>query len=259
MGSQTVDKAMEILSLFLEGPEVGVMEATRRLGMDKSTVSRLFASLEAAAMVVADPLTRRYRLGTRVLHLANALYEQLDVRRIALPEMVRLRDACDETVSLQRRIGDARVCIEQVQSRQGVRRVVEVGQPLPLYAGSSGKLLLSQMADEEIDAFLRRLSPDPPSANFPSPESLRQEIHRIRSVGYAISLDERVAGMSGISAPVRDYRGEVVAALAISGPSVRWTQERMQSFVGQLLTGAAEVSSDLGYRAELPVAARPRP
>lgn len=248
MVNSSVGKALDLLSLFLEQPEIGVTDAARRLGVDKSTVSRLMATLAAKRFVAADPVTRRYRLGVRTLHLAAVLYGQLDLRRLALPVMQRLRDLTEETVSLQTRVGDMRVCIEQVPSRHAVRRVVEVGQPLPLHAGSSGKLLLAAMSDSEIDALLERVRAGTFTPRSPGAEALRREIARIRASGVAISVGERVAGVSGISVAVRNYRGEVVAGLAVTGPSSRWTLARMARFRDALVRGAAEISEALGYR-----------
>ena len=246
-GSLTVRKALLILCQFLDAPDIGVSETARRLGMDKSTVFRLLATLQAHTFVTTDPTTKRYRLGPMVLHLSAVLYDQLDLRRVALPVMHRLRKACQETLTLEVRFADVRVCVEQLPSLQPIRRVVEIGQRLPLYAGASGKLLLAFSDDAE--ALLSRLDFKRLTRRTPrTAEVLRQEIEEIRASGYAVSVDEVLSGVSGIAVPVRDYRGRVIASLAASGPSGRLTRGKMERLSDQMIAGAATVSTGLGHR-----------
>ena len=251
VSSRTVAKALDLLCLFLSQREIGVTDTARRLKMDKSTVSRLLTTLRQHAFVEADPVTKRYRLGHAVLHLSAALYDQLDLRRVALPVMQRLREGCGETLTLETRVGDVRVCIEQLPSLHEIRRVVDIGQRLPLYAGASGKLLLA-FADEETEPLLQRLRLQRLAPGTPrTVVALRSEIERIRVAGYAVTVDEVVNGVSGIAAPLRDYRSRVIASVAASGPSGRWTRDKMETFSEQMIAGAAEISTTLGHRSPL--------
>lgn len=246
-GSLTVSKALDLLKLFLVEHEIAVSDAARMLRMDKSTVSRLLAPLENYGYVVVNPKTRRYQLGISFLHLAGVMYRRLDPGLVALPVMRRLRDASGETVTLQIRMGNIRVCIQQVPSPHDIRRVVELGQPLPLTVGSSGKILLAFLPDDELHALLEGLPHVRYTKETPSRSKFREDLLKVRLLGYATSWHERVDGVSGIAAPVQNYLGELVASLAISGPSWRWTLDRMLDFTPQLLVGASELSAMLGY------------
>lgn len=244
--STTVAKALRILALFESRPDVGVTEAGEQLSLSKSNASRLLSTLEDEGWVNMDPTSRRYRLGGRVLRLAANYYHQLDLGRFALPTLEWLRDQTGETAVLQIRMGDHRVCIEQVPSRHAVRRVVHVGEPYELNAGSSGKILLAFMPEPEREELLDRLPTAHLTEHSPSLQVLRHELVEVRDQGFAVSVDERVIGNCGVAAPVFDYRGANIAAVGVSGPTSRVGPAEREKFAGFVVEAARRVSDNLG-------------
>jgi len=247
---RAVERALDILLLFtLEEPEISLAEISRRLGLSKSTVHRLVTALQKKGFVQQNPENQKYAPGMALLQLGHLVSERLDMGRIARPLMRRLEQETGETVNLSVPVDGYRVCIEKVESHQDVRQFVEIGKRLPIYCGASGKVLMAYMEPSEVDDIVRRTGLRPyTSRTLADPAALKEELAAIRRRGYATSTGERVDGASSVSAPVRDGTGRVVASLTISGPSFRFTPEKVLDFVDKLLQAANELSRALEYR-----------
>jgi DNA-binding IclR family transcriptional regulator len=145
--------------------------------------------------------------------------------------------------------------IAQVESTLPLRRTyTDLGAPIPPHQGAPGKLLLA-FAPEELRE--KVLAQDLRSATTHArirPEDLRAELDLVRERGYAASMEERVAGVAGIAAPVRDHAGGVVAALSVSIPAVRTDRHALEKLAPRMAEAAMELSHQLGYRSGEPAA-----
>jgi IclR family KDG regulon transcriptional repressor len=247
--NQTILRAAALVDLLAkEGEELGAREIARRAGLTRSTAHRLLVSLELVGLVEQAPLTDKYRLGYKAGFWASRSSHQSGLHEKALPHMARLRDHTQETVGLSVRVRGGRTYLAQVESRHDIRWTMETGRLLPLHAGAPGKLLLASLPDAEVEAVLRRL---PPRRLTPATPIGRGQIlaavRKIRRDGVAVGLGEIVDGSATIAAPVRDARGEVVAALSVSGPSFRFTEARRAAAVPALRAAAADLSRELGH------------
>lgn len=246
---RSVARALDILQLYGTGqPELGVTEIAGRLRLSKSTVHRLLRLLADRGFLAQDPRSRRYRLGLELLWLGSLVRDGIDLRREALPTMQRLQEQTGETVNLNVERDGHRICIEKVESTHPIRDFVEIGRPLPLYAGASGKVLLAHLPPARIDEVLRRADPAGVARRRVSRHALLRQLEEIRRAGYAATSGERVEGASSVSAPIRDAEGHVVAGLSVSGPTYRFTAERVQRFARLVVQAAEEISRRLGYR-----------
>lgn len=255
--ARSVERTLDILLTFLrEGRELGITELSRGLKLPKATVHRLVATLVGRGFLTRNPQTAHYRIGLNLFRLGSLFLAQAEVRQAALPVIHELAHATRETVNLNVVIDRCRVCIEKAESTHDIRHFVELGRPLPLYGGASGKVLLAFLDDAEIDAVIAEgLTPLTPRTII-APDRVIRNLAEIRRRGYATSADERVPGASAVSAPVRDGTGRVVAGLTISGPTYRFTPERVRRYVELVQQGAARISATLGYAEPAP--ARPR-
>jgi len=248
--AKAVERALDILLAFLDTPhDLGITDLSRELNLPKATVHRLAGALVRRGFLTRDDVTARYRIGLTLFRLGARFAAQADVRRAALPVIRELAQATDETVNLNVVINRRRVCIEKLESTHDIRHAVELGRPTPLYAGASGKVLLAFLGADEIAAVLaaglRRLTP----RTITEKARLLRQLTEIRRRGYATSGDERVAGASAVSAPIRDGPGRVIAGLTISGPTYRFTQDRVRRYVALVCDGAERVSGALGFTA----------
>lgn len=223
---RAVERALDIMLCFMDATELSLSEIAKRISLHKSTVHRLLASLENKGFVLRDSQTDKYRLGFRVWELSANLTHSDDPATILLPEMERLREMLDETISLYVRDGLERIRIQAVQSNQAIRRVAPIGARMPLAVGASSKVLVAYDEDTVLESVLA----DPNWPESVNKRSYQDQLEEILQLGYAMSVEERELGAAAISAPIFNRNGKLVAALAVSGPSNRMTTEVMRDF-----------------------------
>lgn len=246
---QSLERAVAILNCFsLEQPELGVREVSRKINLSVSTTGRIMAGLKEMGLLSQNPDTRAYALGSAVLVWAGVYSSTLGVRNAALAAIDRLHSDTQETISLYILQGDERVCVERRESPQTVRLVTRVGRRLPLYAGSAGKVFLAFLPPDRTREILDHSSFVPFTSSTIIDRSLLEvELETVRRQGYALSTGEWQREASGIAAPIFNERGEIMAALTISGPSQRFTDDKMREYALVVTAAAAEVSRNMGY------------
>lgn len=215
--------------------------------MPKATVARCLAALERAGFVVQDPETKNYRLGYKLLELGNLVRDQIELRKVALPFMVALRDRSGESVHLTTVVEGEGTYLEKVDSQQPIRLWTRLSGRGPLYAGASRKILMAYLSDEEIDAIIKRGLTRFTAATITDPDELRKHLHLIRQQGWATSRGELFPESASVAAPIRDHTGKVVAGLSIAGPASRFTDERMGELISMVTETASAISRALGY------------
>jgi IclR family acetate operon transcriptional repressor len=164
--------------------------------------------------------------------------------------MEQLSASTGETVLLQvvSPEGDRVVCIERVQQRRGLRLILDVGSTAPLYAGCSSKVLLAYFDQASIDKVLAgELRPVTPHT-IVDPQEIREQLHRIRQQGYALSFEETDEGVAGVSVPIRDARDHVIAGLSVSGPVTRMNASSIRKHTERALDAARRIASELGHQ-----------
>lgn len=247
--SQTLNKAISLLDCFsIDQPELGVREAARMVNLSSSTTGRLLATMKELGILNQNPISHLYSLGGKVLAWAGVYSATLDVRNQALPALEELHHTTRETISLYVLEGNDRVCVERIESPRTVRIVARIGRRLPLYAGSAGKVFLAFLPAVRRDEILSSttLTPLTPKTII-DPAALREELEKIKKQGYAISFGEWLLDASGVAAPIFGQNGEVIAALTISGPTQRFTDEIVTEYSKEVTRVAAQISRYMGY------------
>ncbi|OXS56845.1 IclR family transcriptional regulator [Cohnella sp. CIP 111063] len=239
---RAVERALDVLLCFASGHEWGLTEIAGKVGLHKSTIHRLLATLEDRGFVTRDPSTEKYRLGLSILELSAHLSRSDDPSVMLLPEMERLRDQLNETISLYVRDRTERVRIQAVQSMQAIRRVATVGARLPLSVGASSKVLLA-FADPGVRSAVLT---DPAWPAQLERETFAKQLDDILAAGYATSFEEREPGAAAVAAPIFNRSGKLVAALSVSGPSNRLTPDRMHEFAPAIVESAHRMGTMLG-------------
>lgn len=237
---KSLKRSMELLLLFADAGVGGltVSEVAKVLNLDKSIVSRTLSTFLSTGFVARNPIdSRHYVLGPALVRLGKHAVEGTSLLSLAHPYLQQLQELSHETVSLQIRRDIYRYCIDQVQSSLPIRRVVEMDAPLPLHQGSSGAILLAFARPDERDRILEAIVPEGERTQ------LCKRLEKVRQTGHAISISERVDGISGISVGIINSSGEAIAAIAISGPGFRWTEDKMMTSLDELVNAAHELSS----------------
>lgn len=246
----TLERITAILDCFsTENPTLGVREVSRKVNMSSSAAGRLMQAMRDMNILSQDSTTLLYSMGSRPLTWAGVYSSTFDVRNIALPYLHELHHNTMETISLYLMDGNERVCIERLESPQNVRIVARIGRRLPLYAGSAGKVFLAFLPLKRRDEFVNSTDLVPLTAKtIVDKAQLTKELEIIRKQGYSISRGEWLLDASGIAAPIFDQSGAVVAAVTISGPSQRFTSEKMEEYSGLIMRVARQISDEMGYR-----------
>jgi DNA-binding IclR family transcriptional regulator len=223
-----------------------VTELARRLGLHKSTASRLLATLQRRGLVEQDEESGKYRLGLVVIRLAERAERTLDLGRIALPELERLARATRETVTLGIADGDACLTVAQVDGPNMVACPDWTGRTTPLHCVASGKVLLAAMAERDVLRITRPGLPARTARTITGLEALLEELARVRRRGYATAFSEWIEGTNGVAVPVADARGRVIASIGVWGPAFRVTAGRVAEIVASARAAAAAVTIRLG-------------
>jgi IclR family transcriptional regulator, acetate operon repressor len=247
---QSVERAFAVLRSFTaERPVQGVSEIATALDLNRTTVHRLLATLESCGAVRRDPITHRYTISAGVLQFANVFHQTSNVRDVAHPAMVRLRDETGQTAALHLREGSERVTISQVESNQDLRMTYrDLGVPQPLHLGAPGKAILGHLCPQEIEEYLtRRRLIGFTENSITDPDQLRRELEKIRINGVSLSREERRPGVVSVASPVFNDAGQVIGAMNICGPVHRVSEEQIQQIIPLVRDAARETSRRLGW------------
>ena len=228
-GIGVLDKAVGVLHTVAASP-CGLAELCERTGLPRATAHRLAAGLEVHRLLAREA-DGRWRLGPALTELAGHVNDPLLIAGAAV--LPRLREITGESVQLYRREGTARVCVASLEPPAGLRDTVPVGTRLPMTAGSGAKVLLAFGDAATQQAVM-------PNAKFTD-----RTLAEVRKRGWAQSAGEREPGVASISAPVRDGRGVVVAAVSVSGPIDRMGRRPGARWAADLLAAAEALTRRL--------------
>ncbi len=233
---RAIERALDILDCFEPGRlELTLTDIANSIDLAMSTTSRIVATLEKRKYLSRNLDTQRYSLGPRISQIGALGLSNMELRKVALPFMRDLNALYNEGVSLYVIREDDRICIERVESTLPLRRVINVGDRHPLTRGAAGRVLLAYLPAERRSQLLAK---DP----FTTEDSLDE----LRHGGYTVSLGEREEGVTSIAAPIQDARCEVIAALSMSGPSVRFEGPGFSDKIAKLKKTAELISKALG-------------
>src|SRR3954471_21153747 len=237
----SASRSLAILDVLATEGELGTNELARRTGAVASTVSRQLGTLAASGLVEHDAETGRYRLGIRLVELANSVLARLDVRAIAHPHLEALVDAVGETGTLSVPAEPDAITVDVVQAEHYVRGVSLLGRPSIAHATSAGKVMR---------AFTGRKPRAPLKAHTPKtitdPHELEAELERVKRRGWADAYEEREPELNAIAAPVFANSGELAGIVALQGPIPRFGRTPARKALPLLLERCEAISRELG-------------
>jgi len=253
---RSVDRAAALLLALGDFPtEAGVTELARKLGLHKSTASRLLATLQRRGLVEQDEESGKYRLGLVVIRLAERAEKTLDLRTLARPELERLARSTRETVGLAILEVDRCLTVAQVDGPNMVACPDWTGRTTPLHCVASGKILLATMPERDVMRLAKKGLQSCTERTITTLEGLLEELARVRRRGFATAFSEWEPGQNAVAAPVHDARGRVVASVDIWGPAYRITPARVAELAAEARATASAISTRLGGAAAWPATA----
>lgn len=246
---QSVAHALDVLEEFKgDAVELGVTELSKKLKLHKNNIFRLLATLEARGYIEQNKSTENYRLGLKSLELGQTFIRQMGLLRQARPSLEKLADRTNETSYLAIMRNQDVVYLDVVEANQTVRVAPRVGLRLPPYCTAVGKVLICSESEEEIRRRLPEQLVKRTSKTITDPKALVDHLRKVAKQGYAIDDEEFEEGVRCIAAPIRDYTGNVVAAISISGPAIRMPDKKIVEELAPAVKEAAEeISRRLGF------------
>ena len=244
-------KAISILNSFSPSkPELTVTDIADKLDIPKPTVYRMLSCLTKTGLLEKKSGKGTYVIGRTLYTLGSLYLSTTDLFEAAEPVIQAINDITGEVTNVS--ILDDKgyiVMLLREESKHPLRHVVHVGSTGPAYTRASGKALLSALTDEEIDRLyseekLARLT----SKTVATRTELKYELEQARKNGFASNSEQAFEGIEAVASVIRNARGNVVAAVAISTPVVRMNEVRREKFASLIKMGAGLISYRLGYQ-----------
>jgi DNA-binding IclR family transcriptional regulator len=250
--TRTLLRGLEVLEVLAASSEpLGPTSIAQAVGLDKATISRLLFTLCEAGYARQEG-NGSYRLTGKILQLGSGVSLDPELREIARPHLVELRDVTDETVHLGVRDGNHVVYIDKIEGSHPVRLVSAVGQVMPLHTTALGKSALAWMDDDEREPLLSQLElVRRTEHSIGTLEELGDELERTRERGFSIDDRENEDHAVCVGAPIFDAHQRVVGMISVSGPSYR-ISERVDELGEHCRKASEAISGDLNDRLSAP-------
>lgn len=238
---QSVERAFAILDCLAAGP-AGLSDTARRVGLAKSTVARLIATLEAVGAV--ERVDDVYRIGPAIGGFAPSVAGTVGLIALAGPHLERLAAATDEAAGLSIAQGDRMHTIVQVDVDRSVQARDWTGETAALHVVPSGMVLMAQWPSQRLARFLERPLERGTEKTLVDTEQIEARLTEVRRRGYAWGKEEFVEGINSVAAPVVDGAGKMVAAVHLHGPSFRFPQPGQDDEIGMFVRDEADGLSE---------------
>lgn len=227
---QSLARGIEILSIIRKKGSVTIVELAADLGVDKSTVSRLISTLKQYDMIYVDPVSKKYRLGFRVLYLSEGVKNHYSIATIARPYLHKICEEMNESVHLAA-MGNRKIyIIDQVLSKREYNLSAQVGMIEAWHCSSVGKCVLAYKPQSFIDEILQDYDYKAYTPKtITNRERLEAELRQIKAQGYALDDEEVTAGVRCIAVPVFFY-GSVRCCIGISAPKDQITPQTIHRY-----------------------------
>ncbi|MBK8026814.1 MAG: IclR family transcriptional regulator [Chloroflexi bacterium] len=245
-GIQSLSRGLQIVELIWQaGRSMGITELAEHLDIDKSSASRLVKTLVQHGYLQPERGSRRFVVGQRLYQMGWELVNRMPLRETARKYLYRLVKETEECAHTAVYSEGKALMIDDVEAAHSLRVVGGIGRLLPMHCTAVGKTLLA-FGDLPLPPTLERKMPK----TITDPEALAHHLAGVCELGFAYDDEEHQPGVRCLAAPVYNLAGMAVAAIGISGPTVRVTDERVSLLAGHVIRAARELSAELGYEEE---------
>lgn len=247
---QALERAMDILDCFsFQNRERTLSDIVKKTGLNKTTVIRLISNLITRGYIQQDHISKKYQLGLRLFELGGIVSSSFSLRKSTAHPMNRLQEQTGATVLLGVMMEDQLVYMDRREGDGLIRVSSDIGWRRPLHFGMLGTILMAYLEADKIDDILARY---PLEAYTPlsitDPEKFILRLKQIHKQGYFMETDEAVEGTLGIAAPIRDHKGNIIAALGIVFTLGQQKKDMDTGRYVDLVKKTTEgISVDLGY------------
>jgi len=243
---QSLTRGLTLLELIADSHgSVALTELAQQAGLPNSTTHRLLSTMQQQGFVREVGDLGLWTIGAHAFVVGSSFLQSRNLLALVHPVLRSLMDASGETVNLAvLDLSDHQaVIIDQVQCTQLMRMSAPIGGKLPMHASGAGKAFLAHLSDEQVTTLLHQkgLHYYTPKTLM-SPQSLKENLAQVRKAGFSFDDEEHALGLRCVAAPIYDEHGEPFAALSISGPIARMTDDRITELGALVIREARQVT-----------------
>lgn len=247
----SVGKALTILEALSKAEEMGVSELSRELGLGKATIYRILTTLRFHGYV-EQTSTEKYKLNFRLFEIGNRVVNRIGIRKTAHPYLEQLAAATKETVNLAVLDNYTVMYIDRIESREQLRLGLDVGTRFPAFCTGLGFAILAFKSPDAVDSLLEQTVQ---AGQFVKHTErtvndlgfIKQQLAMIKEQGYSLDDEYYLPGIRCLAAPVFNHFGQVKAAISVSGPVMRMTDDTIAALIPMIKDTAQRISAQLGY------------
>ncbi|MGB3414089.1 MAG: IclR family transcriptional regulator [Microbacteriaceae bacterium] len=246
-----VNRTLKVLSLIAENNKTMTLsQVSEELALPLATAHRLLKTLEQEKFISRDPVTLEYSPGKKIFRIAS-LTRRHSLSGAADPIIKSLSHRFNETVLISQLLEHRVICIAMAESRRALHLSVSVGQPMPLHASSSARVLFSDWTNTEIDELFAKFTFTQLTKDTPdSVNKVLEHVDHIRNYGYDESENEFDLGVWSASAPIWDAQSKILASLTLTAPRERSHQSEIRmEIIDAVLEAAHDITLMIGGKA----------
>lgn len=241
---QTIDRAINIIEYISKNQNCRLIDMCNYFELNKSTLHGILSTLEYHGFINKDSKNATYKLGAKLFELGKIYEENLSIKKVAKPYIVKLAQKFSETVHIAV-LNESRVLyVDKEESVHSLRMASKVGTTDPILTTAIGKAIISTLPENKLNILLDSIEIDE-EEKLVDLQRIKKELEIIGEKGYALDLEELEVGLNCIAVPIRNGIGEAIAAISISIPSSRLTKEKLNTMKDELLKVAKEISDEL--------------
>lgn len=251
-GVQSIGRAFSILEEVARNRDgIGLAELSKRVGLHNSTTFHLVKTMVSLGYIRQLKDSKRYRIGRPLFALAASALDEMEMVSMATPVLENLSCDTGESSHFATRMSDAVVVMARTPGPGAFQLTDRVGVVRPAYCTALGKVILAALRDDQLERYLERVALTPLTAKtITDPERIRREIKEVRRDGIAFDDGEFNEEVRCAAVPVRDFSGQVIGAIGISGPVWRLSLQALQGKARKLEQAARRLSQAFGASAD---------
>ncbi len=246
----STEKALRILMAFTpHNYEMGTLEISKKLGIHKSTVSRLLHLLTASDFLYQNPETKKYMLGRAIAEMGNVVIKSLNtaIVRIAQPYLNELSNLVCESVAMEVLSGTNVILSGHVEGQTHIRFSFQPGEQVPINVAAGAKAILAYCEPDFVDLCIKKKFNRFTANTIISKKKYKEALEEVKLTGIAYDNGERYEDSHAIATPIFNHEGLPIAAVVVAGPAFRLTPQFLNEIVAPLKKTAAEISKRLFY------------
>ena len=248
--NKSLERALQILNAFrADRQELTIGQLSEILGLARATVLRLCTTLVKYDYLKKDPESKQYSLGIRLFDLGSIVFDSFSLRRIASPHLSELQMKVGKTIYLGVMDNDELLYIDKREDpRNPVSFTSRVGTRRPPYWGMLGLVLMAYLQESEVERLLqKRPLVGTTKKSITRKDEYMERLNKVRKDGYYVELEEVFEGIGGVSAPIRDFSGKVIAGIGVGFIASSVDSKNLKRIIKEVIETARIISREMGY------------